>query len=224
MQLLYKVFRRIEVTVLYFLGKCRSLFVRRKFGIKRGYRHRKTALFWDDTQQTDEYQKEVYESARVYLDQYGYKNVLDIGCGSAFKLMHYFSDCNTVGVEVGPTYTFLQQKYPDRTWINAAQAGQLPATTELIICSDVIEHVVDPDELLQQIGQIDFGILFLSTPERNLVRGWYDYGPPENVCHIREWNATEFRHYVAAYFDIISHQITHVEDGTQLLICKKKTL
>ena len=72
------------------------------------------------------------------------------------------------------------------------------------------------------IGKVDFGILFLSTPERNLVRGWYDYGPPENVCHIREWNAKEFRRYVAAHFEIISHQITHVEDATQLLICKKK--
>lgn len=222
MSLFQKIVRRIEVTVLYFLGKARGVLAPGRFGIKRGYRHRKEEIFWDDTPHTDECQKEVYELARFYLDKYGYKQVLDIGCGSGYKLMQQFAEYPTVGVEVGTTHAFLQQKYPDRVWVNAAQPDEIPRQTDLIICSDVIEHVVDPDEMLQLISKIDFKLLFLSTPDRDLVRGWYSYGPPENKCHIREWNTKEFRRYVARHFDIISHQITHVEDATQLLICKKK--
>jgi 2-polyprenyl-3-methyl-5-hydroxy-6-metoxy-1,4-benzoquinol methylase len=217
-----KYFRHTKAIFLYILGKFRGWFVPGEFAIKRGYRHRNKELHWDDTSFTDECQKEVYELARFYLDKYGYKNVLDIGCGSGYKLIRYFSDCNTVGVEVKATYEFLKQKYPDRTWINAAHVNQIPPKTDLIICSDVIEHLLNPDELLKLIGKIDFEILFISTPERISCRGWHDFGPPENVHHIREWNAKEFRHYIEPHFDIISHQITHVEDATQLLICKKK--
>ena len=223
MQLLRKTYGWIRVLSLFFLGKCRGLFTPARFGIKGGYRHRKEEIFWDDTSYKDEYQKEVYELARVYLDRYGYREVLDIGCGSGFKLLQYFSHCHTIGMEVGSTFEFLRQQYPGRTWISAAHPEQLPSRTDLIICSDVIEHVTNPDALLQLIDKIDFEFLFLSTPERNMVRGWYDYGPPENVCHIREWNAKEFRQYVATHFTIVSHQITHVEDGTQLLICRKKS-
>lgn len=222
MSLFLKIVRRIEVTILYFFGKIRSLWAPGKFGIKRGYSHRKEAHFYDDTPNRDECQKEVYELARFYLDKYGYQQVLDIGCGSGYKLLQQFADYPTVGVEVGATLAFLQQKYPNRTWIDAARAEQIPRQTDLIICSDVIEHVANPDEMLELIKKIDFKLLFLSTPDRDLVRGWYNYGPPENKCHTREWNTKEFRRYVAAHFDIISHQITHVEDATQLLICKKK--
>lgn len=222
MTLLYKAYRRLKFTGLYFLGKCRGLWARSEFGIKSGYRHRKAVIHWDDTPYKDEYQKEVYELARFYLDKYGYKRVLDIGCGSGYKLLHNFSDCHTVGVEVGSTYAYLIQQYPDRTWVEASQTTQIPSQTDLVICSDVIEHVLNPDELLQLIAGIDFKLLFLSTPERDLVRGWQSYGPPGNFCHIREWNAREFRQYVGSWFTILSHQITHVEDATQLLICKKK--
>jgi 2-polyprenyl-3-methyl-5-hydroxy-6-metoxy-1,4-benzoquinol methylase len=192
------------------------------YGIKPGYRHRKKIMYWDDTGLTDEFQKEVYELARFHLDKNGYQKVLDIGCGSGYKLMHFFGDCDTVGIEVDKTVAFLKSKYPDRVWINAAQTSQVPKNADIIICADVIEHLANPDELLDLIGSIDFKLLFISTPERKIMRGWLDYGPPEHVYHIREWNATEFRRYVGARFHVISHQVTDVENATQLLICRKK--
>lgn len=62
-----------------------------------------------------------------------------------------------------------------------------------VICSDVIEHLVNPSNLLNQIHNLmdhaEFCIL--TTPERDLVRGESDLGPPENIHHIREWNMKE---------------------------------
>ncbi|WP_207515405.1 class I SAM-dependent methyltransferase [Longitalea luteola] len=218
-----QLFKVAKAIFLYILGRCRGLFSTSSFGIKGGYRHRKKEVYWDDTSFTDECQKEVYELARFYLDKYGYKNVLDIGCGSGFKLLRYFSDCNTAGVEVDATYKFLKEKYPDRVWINADQAGQMPQKTDIIICADVIEHLINPDDLLKLIKDIHFELLFLSTPERKICRGWLDYGPPANIHHVREWNAKEFSRYIAPHFDILAHMITNVADATQLLICKRKT-
>ncbi len=223
MPLLQKVFRRIEVGSRYILGKTKGLFSQSRYGIKPGYRHRTKLVHWDDTSLTDEYQKEVYELARQYFDKNKYHSVLDIGCGSGYKLMHFFSDADTTGIEVGSTFKFLQKKYPDRKWLQASANSVYPSPVDLIICSDVIEHIPDPEQFLQQVAKTDFRLLFLSTPERSLLRGWYDYGPPEHLFHLREWNAKEFRQFAALYFEIVSHQITHVEDATQLLICRKRS-
>jgi 2-polyprenyl-3-methyl-5-hydroxy-6-metoxy-1,4-benzoquinol methylase len=214
--------KALKALFLYFMGKLRGLFTPGYYGIKPGYRHRKKEVYWDDTGFTDEFQKEVYELARFHLDKNGYKKVVDIGCGSGYKLMHYFKDCDTVGIEVGKTVAFLQKQYPGRDWIDAANTNDLPKSADIIICADVIEHLVNPDELLNLINAMDFRLLFVSTPERKILRGWLDYGPPEHVYHIREWNAAEFRRYVGTRFQVISHQITDVESATQLLICRKK--
>jgi SAM-dependent methyltransferase len=221
-QLPAKVFRRIEVTFLYITGKLRALFSHSRYNIKRGYRHRDKAVYFDDTALKDEYQREVYELARFYLNKYHYTNVVDIGCGSGYKLLQFFSDYDTTGIEVSPTYEFLLAKYPGRKWINALHKEQYPSVADVIICADVIEHLEDPDELIETISNMEFKFLFLSTPERDLARGWYDYGPPDNTAHVREWNAKELRQYISNYFEIVSHQVTNIEDATQLLICRKK--
>ena len=157
--------------------------------------------------------------ARSYADEFSYKMILDIGCGSAFKLLYYFSDMNTVGIEVNTTYDFLKEKYPDRTWITSDEPANFPSDADIIICADVIEHVRDPDELLATIMKVRFKYLFLSTPERDLVRGRVDYGPPDNKAHVREWNQAEFHEYISRYFSIVAHTITNTEQATQLIIC-----
>ena len=221
-QLPAKVFRRMEVTVLYFAGKLRALVSKSHYGIKKGYRHRRKAVYFDDTALQDEYQREVYELARFYLDKYSYTDVVDIGCGSGFKLLQYFSHCHTTGIDVDATYEFLLKKYPDRHWIEASEKSRYPVRTDLVICADVIEHLEDPASLIETIKRIDFHLLFLSTPERDLARGWFDYGPPDNTAHVREWNAKELRNYLSQYFEVMAHQVTNIGDATQLLICKKK--
>ena len=139
--------------------------------------------------------------------------------------MKYFSDFTTTGIEMSPTYEYLTKKYPGRNWINLDEMDKLAnrgsgLTADLIICADVIEHVKDPLELLQQLKHMKFELLFLSTPERGLVRGAVDYGPPDNDSHVREWNAAEFREFLGPHFEIISHQVTNIEQGTQLVICR----
>lgn len=63
----------------------------------------------------------------------------------------------------------------------------------LIICSDVIEHLVHPEHLMQTLSShLRFvPAMVLSTPERDLVRGILDTGPPANPSHVREWNRAE---------------------------------
>src|SRR5690348_7644305 len=62
--------------------------------IHAGYRHRSEAIYYDDRANTDEWQREVYRFAREVFDKNCLKTVCDLGCGSAFKLLRYFRDCD----------------------------------------------------------------------------------------------------------------------------------
>ena len=70
----------------------------------------------------------------------------------------------------------------------------------VIVCADVIEHLVRPEILLRNIraalDQADAAIL--STPERSLTWGARHTGPPPNVAHIREWDLREFSAFLAS--------------------------
>ena len=76
---------------------------------------------------------------------------------------------------------------------------------DLVICADVIEHLVDPDELLGFIERCQPKVIVLSTPDRNKMRPDTRGGPPSNFCHVREWAWDEFFYYIGDHFKILEH-------------------
>ena len=63
----------------------------------------------------------------------------------------------------------------------------------IVICVDVIEHLVDPMCLLHDLRRmLDHArVGLLSTPERHLVRAIDEPGSPANPPHVRRWNLAE---------------------------------
>lgn len=192
-----------------------------RFGIKPGYHHAGKAASFDDTANKDEWQREVYEYALQCMRNEGSHSIIDVGCGSAYKLVHMFGEYQTTGIEVEPTFTWLNKTYPDKNWLVFDNVRPETLAADFVICSDVVEHIPNPDELLQFLQRIDARQFVLSTPERDAVAGKNDYGPPENTAHYREWNAQEFRNYVSHWFNITDQRIFSSKSTTQLLCCKK---
>jgi hypothetical protein len=179
------------------------------FFIKRSYIHRTTYTHFDDTPLRDEYQDGVYRHARTLADQHRYRKVFDIGCGSGFKLLKYFPQHRIVGSEIEPTLGWLRSNYRDHTWILSNFTSKPRFYPDIVICSDVIEHLVNPSLLLEYIASLTFQRLVLSTPERDSVQmrqsGFLHDGPPQNPCHVREWSFTELRLYLSQYFRVTDH-------------------
>lgn len=192
------------------------------FSIKAGYHHAVHAEPFDDTRNKDEWQKEVYELAKEIMVAAGYKHIIDVGCGSAFKLVNQLGAFDTIGIEVEPALQWLRQQYPSRKWLRFEEADPVALQTDLVLCADVIEHIDNPDDLLDFIGEMNFRKLVISTPERDGVAGRNDYGPPENVAHYREWNAVEFRNYLRRWFTVEEQRIFNDKTVTQVVICRKK--
>jgi hypothetical protein len=187
-----------------------------RYCLPDNYKHRLSNSFFDDTPFKDEYQDEVYAKAKEILLKQGYSSVLDIGTGSGFKLIKYFDKYRTYGVDLDPTLVFLRKEYPNKSWGNF---NSIQGKHDLVICSDIIEHIPYPDEFLKKILNLDFEEIIFSTPDRDSL--YKDsLGEPSNPAHVREWNMSEFRCYLNKFFNV-EHQEKY-EPNTQIVICTKK--
>jgi 2-polyprenyl-3-methyl-5-hydroxy-6-metoxy-1,4-benzoquinol methylase len=191
--------------------------------INPSYRVRAEASYYDATDRSnEEYQREVYCFAAEIASLCSVKSVCDIGCGSGHKLLKHFCHLQTVGVDLPPTVAWLRENHPDRTWFECAEEGAW-GQHDLIICADVVEHVVDPDRLLDVIEKSARGLIVLSTPDRTLLNDGFYMGPPLNPCHVREWTFLEFHTYIQTRFEVLEHFIANPGQGAQCALCRPRS-
>jgi 2-polyprenyl-3-methyl-5-hydroxy-6-metoxy-1,4-benzoquinol methylase len=184
--------------------------------IKESYTPRLENKYFDDTVNTDLHQKEVYEFARRIADENNFSKIIDIGTGSGYKLLKNFPDMETLGIDLPPTVKWLRETYPDKKWSDVFDPVE---GYDMIISSDVIEHIPDPNILLDLIAQSKPKLIVLSTPDRDLLEFGKD-GPPKNRAHVREWTMPEFSDYIGSRFEILEHFISNQKQSTQTILAK----
>lgn len=179
------------------------------FCLVHGYSSRVNNAHFVDISNRDEWQLEVYTYAYNLASLAGFSSVVDIGCGSGFKLVKFFggSDTHFVGYEVEPSLSFLKSQYPTFEWRDIHEAVNKQSIrangVDMLITSDVIEHVVDVEDFINFISSFRAKVYVISTPERDGCRGPASRGPPENMAHVREWNRLEFVTYMQKYFTVL---------------------
>jgi SAM-dependent methyltransferase len=191
--------------------------------IHDSYQHRKEYSYYDDRSNSDAWQDEVYRFAKEIADAHNLETVADIGCGSGYKLMKYFRDRKTIGMDVSETYEALRRRYPGRQWALSDFSGDVPPHVDLVISADVIEHLLHPEQLIEYILRINPQYIIFSTPDRNLMRMGTHNGPPGNLNHIREWSLAELHTYLSEYLQIIEHFHSNCAQWTQCVLARPKT-
>lgn len=185
------------------------------------YVQRPNPTHFDDRGMKDLWQDNVYKYARDLAVVHDFRRIVDFGCGSGYKLMKYFSGFETVGYELEPSLSYLHELYPNRKWYDASTAGTLVG--DLLICSDVIEHMLDPVSFLEKLKQGPINPLIFSTPALEILaeRGWScRLGPPDNTSHVREWTTREFRSFIEMHFRVLDQRVVNCEQGTQLILAE----
>lgn len=206
--------------MFYWLKVLLYMFSAPLYGIRRGYLHRKTVLLFSDEGNADEYQKEVYVLARSFYDEKELSGVLDVGCGSAYKLLANFQNISKAGVELNTNW--LNRQYPNETWFTFSDPSWKAFPAKLMICADVIEHVPNPDVFIDNLLRHQHAQYFVfSTPDRNLDTSPWKFGPPNNESHYREWTFEEFEGYLSRYFRVVHHAVSNREQRTQLLVAER---
>jgi len=201
----------------------------KNYGIHDNYNARKEKVVFQDTRdRTDEFQDNVYKFLKDLISECDIVNpiVADIGAGSGYKLEKWVPEIqgnNLIGYELEPNLSFLREKYPNKTWVESNFSKE-PLRADIVICADVIEHLLNPDDLLEFINKMEPKHVIISTPDRDLLvnlLGRDNNGPPHNQYHIREWNKSELFEYLSHFFTVVNQY--HVkEEYQQYIHCIKK--
>lgn len=193
---------------------------------KSEYSARTSIDAFDDRAYRDEWQDGVYAFARRVAINRNARAICDYGCGSGFKLMKYFSDMDTIGIEVDPCYSFLMETYPGRKFKRPLMSEDDFAESELVISADVIEHLNRPDLFLRSIQKSKSSCVILSTPALEILADRGDsprLGPPRNQSHFREWTTSEFRQFVESYIPVSEHFVSNVKQATQVILSVRES-
>jgi hypothetical protein len=199
------------------------------FFIRSGYRSRsEVEYFVDETDDTVTWQPDVYPYAAARAAELGRDVVIDIGCGRAGKLASLAAEhpsWSFVGVDLGDNLAWCRDNHPFGQWIEAdlESAERLPidpsrVRRSVVVCSDVIEHLVTPTPALTLIRGLLIegnGVAVLSTPARECRSGYDAPGPPRNRSHVREWASDEFQALLqASGFKIHKAGLTRSDDAS----------
>lgn len=203
-----------------------------------GYAQRTVPEYFDDDPDDGiTWQPDVYPFAAAVAAANGCDIVIDLGCGRGGKLKSLYDqhpDWTFIGVDIGSNIDWCRQNLPFGSWLTAdlESCGELPLTDEVlaravVICSDVLEHLVCPEVAADLIGSMlrrGAKAAVLSTPARELRAGAAHPGPPRNTSHVREWASREFCAFLESRgLEIQEFSLTRSDDGgggrtTQLVL------
>lgn len=130
------------------------------------------------------------------------KRVLDVGCGEGFtlkKLQDRKIGVNNVGIDNSTDAIRLGKKiYPDLN----LQKGNIydinfkDKSFDLVLCTEVLEHLDDPDKAIEEMKRVSSKYLLFSVPNEpffmgaHLIKGQYlkSFGNhPEHINHWTFW-------------------------------------
>ncbi len=188
------------------------------FCIKSNYRpnlrSQELEVYWNPEriELASHWQYYVYEKGRRLLQQHNLKSVLDVGCGPAPKIKDLiWPYCHDVVLVDHPLVASLaKESLPVAEFVGLdleVASADLGRRFQLIMCADVIEHLLDPDPCVAFIRRhlAPDGFAVISTPERDI-----NHGPNSDECrkaeHVREWNRTELALYLRKHgFEVREH-------------------
>lgn len=151
------------------------------------------------------FQPESYRHALRIAKRNKIKSVLDIGCGPATKLVKFFKKTNIeiCGVDQKSAIDYCNANYSKygKFIVDDVENPRkdFDKKFDLILAIDIIEHLIDPDTLLNYIKMHAHSdtYIIISTPERDLHRG-ENAMSSEKPEHVREWNSKELNKYLSS--------------------------
>ncbi|TDX52355.1 methyltransferase domain-containing protein [Orenia marismortui] len=177
------------------------------------------------------YQSDVYLLAYQLAKKFDSKYVIDLGCSKGEQLKKLNKSFDLIGIDSKEYSEEFQEKYPDVIYLEhdfqSSEELSIPKEylkDSIVICTDLIERLNDPNNLLTKLKEMmdDAALALIMTPERDLLRGVDDFGPPADKTHVREWNQQEFNKLLD-YFDFniefvgLTSEDTEIEDKNNIL-------
>jgi len=137
------------------------------------------------------------------------QSILDLGCGTGFNYAYAKTKLGSgevLGVDISTnSVVYATRTYPTGSFLQGDVCSKnLNCGLEVwdrVLCCEVIEHVSQPEALLQTIHRHlrPSGVAFISTPNRPVFSCNHEPSPV-NHTHLKEYNETEFRTMLERHF------------------------
>ena len=118
--------------------------------------------------------------------------ILDVGCGLA-RLLEQFRELERHGMDISPDYLeHAQRKGVDVCLARVEDMPYREGFFDIVVCTDVLEHVFDLDLAVRQILRVvrDGGVLVVRVPYREDL-AYYRTGSPYEFVHLRNFDEDE---------------------------------
>lgn len=145
-------------------------------------------------------------------------DIFEVGCGEGYLISRYAKDdrkltaCDISEQIVARARILAQEKEIniDFSVKSIYQLSSKQDSANLVICSEVLEHLEIPEKAINVLAQIAKPYLVISVPREpiwralNMARGKYlkDFG--NTPGHLQHWTSNSFVKLISGNFDILS--------------------
>lgn len=175
--------------------------------------------FWNYAQQPSKFQRargDFFRQCVVKFTQGKDLRILDIGCGTGWAAIFLHQYGQYVGVDFSPKGISFAEKcfgHLGRFFVGTAENTRLGLPDEsqfdVVVCSEVIEHIIDQEAFCRQLESLLFvgGLCILTTPNRYffaVVKKRYG----ESFQPIENWlSPPQLKNLLTQYkFRVVKHQ------------------
>lgn len=144
------------------------------------------------------------------------KTILDVGCGEGFTLERLRKQKigeRLEGIDYLKTAIDIGKKEHPKLILKHGTAYALPYkdnTFDVVICSEVLEHLEHPEKALEELRRVTKKYAVLSVPNEplfmlaNFIRGknWSRWG--NDIEHINHWSTEKFKQFIRTEMKVIS--------------------
>jgi SAM-dependent methyltransferase len=161
---------------------------------------------WDDMKKYGPMSRHQRRLIKQLARQVTFKSVLDVGCGQGSLLLELMAEHPHIephGVDISPSaIDFARRKVPRGTFglLDLVHEAH-PRTYDLVICSEVLEHIAEDVAAMKNLEKMTGGHLIVTT-----VQGRMRSFEAGEVGHVRNYGRGELVEKLQlAGFDIVKH-------------------
>lgn len=138
-------------------------------------------------------------------------NVIDIGCGEGF-IINCLNRPDITGVDISKkALEIAKRKNPGCNFCTGSvyDLSFKESSFDLVIATEVLEHLENPEKALQEIGRISSSYCLFSVPNEpyfrtmNFLRGKNLKRFGNDIEHVQNWSSREFVKLIEKYFNVV---------------------
>lgn len=145
-----------------------------------------------------------YKKLLRFADNLQIETILDVGCGEGFTLQRFYKNKigrKLLGVDFSSNAINLGRKLFPFINFRKGNVYSLPYKNnsfDLVVCCEVLEHLVYPEKALKEIIRVSHKFCLLSVPNEpffsiaNFLRGKNLSRWGNDIEHIQHWKQREF--------------------------------